>query len=177
VAVSGSESPDWATQDLRAWKVAVKRGEARAFQERVLSAADSEAAQVLVLRADLVFGLAHIRSALYHARKAMSEGRNSSEMLSMETLLYASGERQLSSAIKKMSADDNVEEVVVAWLSSGGPRPEKGWRDLEERYSGSDSVSRLRAFGISGSELSTTRQDRVCELVLEKVAAVDVIRK
>jgi len=177
VAVSGSESPDWATQDLRAWKVTVKRGEARAFQKRVLSAADSEAAQVLVLRADLVFGLAHIRSALYHARKAISEGRNSSEMLSMETLLYASGERQLSSAIKKMSADDNVEEVVMAWLSSDGPRPEEGWRELEDRYSGTDTISRLRAFGISDSELSTVRQDRACELVLEKVAAVDVIRK
>jgi KEOPS complex subunit Cgi121 len=165
-----------ASKDLKAWVVKVRQGQAPAFLERILNPATESGAQVLVMRSDMVFGLNHIRSALYHAKRAIAERRNSSESLSMETLLYASGERQLSSAIKKMSVDRTTEEVVVARLSGGSIEVDGSWLVLAD--SAKDRLlDRLMRFGISQQELDTTGRGDPIELVLERVAAVDIIKK
>src|SRR5512137_1257991 len=90
------------TNNLRVWTVSVPKGGATNIRDEVVGSALKSGVEVLVLRADMVFGTDHLRSALYHAKKAISEGRNASDSRSMETLLYASGERQLGTAIRKM---------------------------------------------------------------------------
>lgn len=122
-----------ATQGLKAWVIKINQGEALAFLERTINSANSSGTQILVLRSDMVFGLDHIRSALYHAKRSFSEKRNTSDSLSMESLLYASGERQLSSAVKKMSVDNTTGEVVVARLSGGDLEVDSSWRPLGNR--------------------------------------------
>src|SRR4030042_4940080 len=93
------------TDGLRVWKAPVSRGAAQSVLEGVVSRAAGKGVEVLVMDADLVFGADHVRAALYRARRSMRDGRNASDSLAMETLLYASAERQLSSAIKKMAVD------------------------------------------------------------------------
>ncbi|MGQ9587464.1 MAG: KEOPS complex subunit Cgi121 [Thermoplasmata archaeon] len=163
------------TEDLRAWSANVRPGEAESFLNEVVKPAMAKGVELLIIRADMVFGIDHLRSAVYHARRSMQEGTNASGSLTMETLLYASGEKQLSSAIKKMSFDRETEEIVVAALSEGSFEPPSNWRRLSDPLHG--SVERLVRFGITEEELSTLKGRNLAELVLEKVAAVDILKK
>lgn len=164
------------TRHLKAWRVRLKKGEAPAFMKDIVQASDTAGADVLVAKAELVFGTDHLRAALYHAKRAIAEGTNSSSSLAMETLLYASGERQLGSAIKKMSADAGTEEVVVAQLTGKPIHAEGTWKELHdiEPEVGTD---RFLRFGLTKGELETLKGGRPQELVLEKVAAVDILKK
>ena len=164
------------TEDLKAWSVEVAEGEAPAFMEGMLKPAAAAGVEVLVARADMVFGTDHLRSALYHAKRAMRERTNASDSLAMETLLYASGERQLSSAIKKMSVDARTKELVVAQLSGGKLSVGHGWSELKESP-GDISRDRLLRFCIGERELETHGHRGGVELVLERVAAVDILKK
>jgi KEOPS complex subunit Cgi121 len=165
-----------ATRELKAWVATVKRGEASLFLHDQVEPRKDRATQVLVTKAEMIFGIDHLRTALYHAKRAIAQGRNASNTLALETLLYASGERQLSSALKKMTVDEGTSEVVIAQLSEGNFKPEKSWRPLPDRLEKA-SKERLLSFGISEKELATIGNADPVELVLEKVAAVDVMKK
>lgn len=157
------------------WTRPVPKGGAEALMEETLSRARASGSEVLIVDGDMVFGSDHVRSAATHAAKAVAEGRNSSDSLAMETLLYASGERQLSAAIRKMSVGERTEKVVVAVLA--GPfSPGEGWTELPDRPGAPDRAA-LTRFGISEREMTTVREDRLGELVLERVAAVDVLKR
>jgi tRNA threonylcarbamoyladenosine modification (KEOPS) complex Cgi121 subunit len=164
------------TKDLRAWVVDVQAGHATASQDEILSSAAQKGVEVLVLRSDMVFGLDHLRSALFHAKKAMKEHRNASESLAMETLLYASGERQLSSAIRKMIVDSSSSEIVVVQLTAGELENARTWQPLPPARSTMPGDSLLK-FGVTGRELTTLDDHRMMDLVLEKVASVDIMKK
>lgn len=167
---------DLETRDLRAWLVKVSAGRAQEFRERLVETASRAECEVLVLRADLVFGYDHLRSALYHAKRAIREGRNSSESLAMETLLYASGERQLSTAIDKMSADASSDRVIVAQLTGSKTISDPSWEPMD-RMKDEWKPEDLARFGVSMEEMATVSPDRALDLVLEKVASVDVLKK
>lgn len=171
-----TDTLDADTSRLRAWSVRVPKGRAPQFMKGLSEKARAAGVNILVLRGDLVFGSDHLRSALFHAKRAIREGTNSADALEMETLLYASGERQLSTAISKMSVDADTEEVVVALLSEGDLTKDADWRTLEPRPSGA-SVEALRRFGISDAEISTVSEDRLGDIVLERVAAVDILKR
>ena len=164
------------TRDLRVWLVRVSHGGAKELRNRVIEAGSMAKVEVLVMRADMVFGSDHIRSALYHAKRAIREGRNASESLAMETLLYASGERQLSTAIRKMSVEDGADEVVVAQLTPGPIEEGRSWKPMERMNEGSRAES-LARFGVSKEELATVGSAKALDLVLERVASVDVLKK
>jgi KEOPS complex subunit Cgi121 len=123
----------------------------------------------------MIFGMDHLRSALYHAERAIEDGTNASDSLAMETLLYASGERQLSTAIKKMSVNDQTEELVVAKLAGGPLELDETWRELD--HTADLTADRLLRFGVTETELSTIGGRSPLELVLERVAAVDILKK
>ncbi|MGD9962730.1 MAG: KEOPS complex subunit Cgi121 [Thermoplasmata archaeon] len=160
---------------VRAWARRVAKGQAKALMDQCISEAAKSGSEVIVLDGDKVFGVDHLGSALAHASKASAEGRNASDSLAMETLLYASGERQLSSAIGKMGVGPGTTEVVLAAVR--GPfSPGEGWAELPDTDPAPDRA-RLARFGITEKEMSTVDPGRLSELVLEKVAAVDVIKK
>ncbi len=163
-----------ATRELSVWMVKLERGSAKAFFARMAQKAAAEDTDLLVLDADMVFGKDHLRSALYHAKRALSESTNVSDSLAMETLLYASGERQLSAAIRKMSVTDETTEVVVAALR-GSVSEEVAWMPMPEGPA-RPTTERLLRFGIQADEMATA-SDRAQELVLERVAAVDVLKR
>jgi tRNA threonylcarbamoyladenosine modification (KEOPS) complex Cgi121 subunit len=165
-----------ATAELKAWTLRVRKGEAESLLRTVSEAARETGSQVLVVKGELVFGSDHMRSALYHARKAIEMGSNSSDSVAMETLLYSSGERQLNSAIRKMSVDGETESVAVILLSGPDVKPEESWKEMPRTPPAVD-LARLRKFGISDCELGTISKERADELVMERVAAVDILKK
>ncbi len=144
--------------------------------DALLDDASSAGAIILVLDGSMVFGSDHLASALCHARRAIDEGRNASDSLQMETLLYSSGERQLSSAIKKMSVSDDSTIVVVARLSDDGFDPGEGWEILSRKPESAD-MDLLTRFGIDRTSAGTVRADILSDLILERVAYVDLIKK
>ena len=163
------------TEGLAAWEATIPKGTARSFLDMVSKEAFSTGAQVMITRAEMVLGIDHLRSALYHAKRSMALGTNASDSLPMETLLYASGERQLSAAIRKMSADEETTEVIVALLD-GRFQPHEGWSRLR-LLDREEVVRRLSKFGISRKEIETIGGRRPEDLILEIVAAVDVLKK
>lgn len=162
--------------ELEAWSMPVKAGDGPKLMDAVTAAAAKTGVEVLVLDGAMVFGKDHLRSALYHATRAIEDGSNSSESVLMETLLYASGERQLSAAIKKMSVSEGTSELVVARLTAGDFEPGPGWSPIPDRPPMPDR-ERLRRFGIGAGELRTIHPEKVSELVLEKIAAVDIMKR
>ena len=161
---------------IRAWKVSVKEGEAPRMMSELVERDSVHGVQVLVLRAEMVFGMDHLRAAYCHAKDSIENGSSASDSIAMETLLYASGERQLSAAIKKMSVDESTRDVVVASLAADGLQPQREWTPLPEATSEATS-ERLLKFGISDQEARTVASGRAVELILEKVAAVDILKK
>ena len=164
-----------ATEELAAWRVRITKGSAQSWLEKWANQGGRDS-DVLVLRSDMVFGLDHIRSALYHAKRAMDQGRNASNTLVMETLLYASGERQLQSAIRKLSPDKDTEEIVIACLRGKRLVPDIDWLPLVAMIEDAPHA-RMKAFGIGVAESQTVGPGKATELVLERVAAVDITKK
>ena len=146
-------------------------------QELVRTLRTIDHGEVLVIDADVVCGREHLQSAVEHAERSINAGTNSCKDMAMETMLFVSGERQISKAQEKMSPkagsqrfalvlfDANVTDVLeLSWLV----------RD--------DSVlecTRAKAvsFGISKTELETAGEDKAQDLVLERVVFVEIAKR
>lgn len=130
-----------------------------------------------MMDAGLVFGTTHILSASEHAQRAFDEGRNSSRTLATEVLLYASGERQISESIDKMGIKDGTTEFCIVLLGEAdieGLVHDLGLKEDDSVLKG--DISKLRAFGISQKEMDTLPEENVFDLVLERVAMVDLLK-
>lgn len=133
--------------------------------------------EILLMNADLVFGKDHVESAIEHADRAFKRGTNVATSKMMEVMLYASGERQLSTAIKKLGLKKGTTRVVL--VVSDSRRVDEVLRDL--KISRDDSVlegraEKLRAFGLSQKALGSVAKGMVLDLVLERVAFVDTLK-
>ena len=128
-----------------------------------------------ILNPESVFGRDHLVSALGHARRAIEQGRNTTDSVEMEFLLYVSGERQISKAIEAAGAKAQQPFVVVI---PGGESAE----DVLLRFSWErddklldPTGSRLRGAGFSTEEIESAGES-ARDLILERVARVDLIK-
>ncbi len=127
----------------------------------------------LALDADMVCGRDHLVSATMHATRAFERGDNASSTLTMETMLYASGERQISKAARKMGPKVGGERMALVLFDV--PDPEKVLRDHNLARDDSvleGSMEKALRFGITHEELRAVPADRFEDLVLERVAFV-----
>lgn len=146
----------------------------------LLKLAPSLDEEVVLIDADVVCGVDHIGSAVIHARRAFERKSNAANTLGMEVILYASGERQISKAKKKMGLHQGTKHVAVVVLS-----PEDADVDDVLRKLGLDRDDRLlectpekcNAFGLGGPEIAAIGAVRMQELVLEKVAFVEMLKR
>ena len=154
------------------------RASAVAPEEAVRTAADwgaSHGAEVCLIDARSVFGREHLESAARHAIRARDSNTMSSRSLAMETLLYASGQRQVQDAIRV--AGLRRETTTVGIVLFGDAKIDEllqamGWR-REDKVLNLASKA-LAAFGISQKEAETVPTSQRADLVLEKVALLDV---
>lgn len=141
----------------------------------------SRIAPLQVVRADRVLGADHVHSAATHARRAMAEGRNHAKTLEVEFVRYLAGERQVKAALDKVGIPDAGTDtgVVVAF---GDHRADAVRHYLHALGLDEDdavlrpSESKLLDFGITAQQLAATTPSRRMDLVLEAVAAVDLMR-
>ncbi|MBR5007606.1 MAG: hypothetical protein IKY09_01360, partial [Methanocorpusculum sp.] len=66
----------------------------------VNAAADKTGSTVVLFDAEKIAGFSHIESAVMHAKRSFEEGKAIARSLSMEILVYVSGQRQCSLASK-----------------------------------------------------------------------------
>jgi KEOPS complex subunit Cgi121 len=141
------------------------------------SVAGGADASVQLMRASMVFGRIHLESAIDHAIRSFEQGRNASNSLATETLLYASGTRQIDRAIKKMGIREGDSEIALVAFG------EFSLAELLEKanFKQDDSVldgdaSMLIEYGISEKEIDSVPESKVFDLVLERVAMVDLLK-
>src|SRR2546426_6470975 len=128
-----------------------------------------------ILNPESVFGRDHLVSALGHARRAFDQGRNTTDSIEMEFLLYVSGERQISKALEVAGA--RARQPVVVAIASGGSA-----EDLLARYSWDrddallePTAARLRRAGFSKEEIDSAGSSAT-DLILERGARGDLIK-
>ena len=130
-----------------------------------------------LLDARLVCGRDHLVAAYEHAERAMREGRNAAKALTVEFVLYASGERQIADALAKMGIRSDTTEFAI--VSFGGADIVTALEALA--LTKDDAVldasrQKLRAFGLTDAEIDSVPEDRQADLVLERIAMVDLLK-
>mgnify|MGYP001259469338 CR=1 FL=1 len=158
------------------------------FLQQLLGFSEEHHLVIQALDAKAVYGKDHLVSAAEHAVRAFHQGRNAMNSLALELLLYAAGERQIQKAIKKMGVKQGKGQVAFVIIDKK-KRPAKGKtndmivaslvrifhfvRDDKVLEGTKDTLTR---FGITQREIWTVPEQRYGDLILEKVALVDVIK-
>jgi KEOPS complex subunit Cgi121 len=133
--------------------------------------------RVLALDASMVCGREHLESAVEHAYRAFDRGTNSANDIMMETMLYASGERQISKAREKMSLREDSEGVALV-LFDAHKDDVLLVSGLEEDESVLEcNMDKLVRFGIAPQELDAVPPGKAKDLVLERVAFVEIMKR
>ena len=99
----------------------------------------------------------------------------------MEILLYASGERQLKLAIPKMGIKKGKSNVAIVIIDKKTKK--YNVEDLLEMLSLEKDekvlegdINTLKKFGLKEEEIKTVSKSNYGNLILEKVAMVDIIK-
>jgi KEOPS complex subunit Cgi121 len=124
--------------------------------------------------ADMVCGRDHLRSAAMHARRSFDRGANACSTLGVETVLYASGERQISKAVIKMGLRPGTERIALALFDADVDAILQALGLQRDDDVLEPSEEKSRRFGITEAELRAVPPDRYPDLVLERVAFVDL---
>lgn len=125
--------------------------------------------EVLGIDPEMVCGKDHLISAASCAIKAFTSKRNACSNLTMETMLYASGERQISKAADKMGIKSNNAVALVIFNENAEDILSK--LNLKQDDSILEpSEEKMMNFGISENELHSVPESKKYDLVLEHVA-------
>ena len=129
-----------------------------------------------IFDASIICGKRHIMGAWRHAKRAFKYGENISNSISMEVLLYVAATRQIDEAIKFAGAKNNGK---YAFLFIGKSKEEaiKFIKELGLKVDDSillPSLPKIKKFGITEKELKSVNKSKYADLVLEKMAMLDV---
>jgi len=156
------------------------------IKEFIISLGDLEDRTGCVIQAidaDRVASERHLIFAIEKALLAFSEERNVAKDLGVEILRYASGERQIERALL-MGVSRSTERIALAIVKPGSAE-ELAWPDSSElsqliEIDGMGCSFKLDAlretFNIAEDEIQAVGEARIPDLVLERVALVDIIR-
>ncbi len=158
------------------------------FFKQILNLSKEYNVVIQAVDADIVYGKNHLISASEHAVRAFKQKKNSTNSPAMEILLYASGERQIQRAIQKVGIKKGKINIALVFVG-GVQKEEKG--KVSDTVVGEilealnlirddkvleGDIDTLRKFGITQQELMTVPKNKQGNIILEKVAMVDVIK-
>ena len=154
-----------------------------AFIKNISNYAQKNNVCIQVFNADMVYGTLHLISAFEHAIRSIKQKSSTTNSLEMELLLYASGERQLKLAIPKMGIKKGNVNIAFLFFSKNSQIDEiiineiinKNKLQIDNKILQGD-IQTLRNFGIQENEIRTVTKTKYEDLILEKVAMVDVIK-
>ncbi|MCE8429747.1 MAG: hypothetical protein J5U19_15350 [Candidatus Methanoperedens sp.] len=132
---------------------------------------------IQVLDADKLAGEKHIRFAVEKALNSFRNETNIANDLAKEILLYAAGTRQINKAIRLgiHAGQNNVALVVV-----GGEPDLSAFEEISRaevlEYNISKKEAIMKVFSITQEEIDIAGEEKIPELVLERVALVNVFK-
>ncbi len=146
------------------------------FLQKIKNTSKEKNIVIQALDADKIAGEEHIRFAVEKAMKSIRSGTGIANDPAKEILLYAAGTRQISRAVKLgiHKGENNIVLVAVGEARLSGfdeIRPEP-----VIACSPSKREALMKAFGITDKELEAAGEGKLPELVLERVALVDLIK-
>ena len=150
---------------------------------RILAAISSKNnITIQALDADKIAGERHIRFAVKKATDAMEAHTNVANDFGVEIMRYAAGERQIEKAFS-MGLHDGENRVVFVLvgeeqsllLASNALLEIIDEKPLID-YSPSKRESIISQFNITESEIEAVGEDKISELVIERIALVDVLK-
>lgn len=137
---------------------------------------------IILFDADRLAGRDHVEAALRHAWRSWTRGEPIANSIEMEALLYAAGTRQCQVAASfGIHPGENRAYIAVCPPAPGVRDRLAGLvtfvdEDREEEI-GPEKRERLADFfGITPEEVAVVGEDRFRDLVLERVALLDVYR-
>ena len=154
------------------------------FLKKIITLSSRYDMVIQVVNADFVYGKDHLFSAVEHTIRSFKNRMNSLNSLSLEMLLYASGERQIQKAIEKIGIKKGNQKIAFIFITED----DRKILDAEVEHVLSSlnlkrddkvlegGVDTLKRFGITEDELSTIPESKYGDLLLEKVALVDIIK-
>ncbi|MFO7676978.1 MAG: KEOPS complex subunit Cgi121 [Thermoplasmatota archaeon] len=139
---------------------------------------------IQIVNADYIYGKDHIISAFLHTQRSFLQNTNSLDDVSLELLLYISGERQISKAIEKVGITSEYQRFAIILIPQ--QKHLTSQRVIQQlltmfKFTRDDTIldgdkNTLQRFGITIEELSTIPNEDYGDIILEKVALVDVIK-
>ena len=141
---------------------------------QVNDAAEQTDSTVVLFDAEKIAGFSHIESAVMHAKRSFAQGNAIARSLSMEILVYVSGQRQCSLA-SKFGLHEGENAVYVLILDGDEERAAELVKEIvTECEPFLPNEDKLKAeFSITDAELEAAGENRIEELVIERVALVD----
>ena len=137
---------------------------------------------IQALDADKIAGERHVRFAVKKATDAMEAHTNVANDLGVEIMRYAAGERQIEKAfsIGLHEGENSAVFVIVGEEQSLSLAVIALLEIIDEKplldYSVSKQKSIISQFNITESEIEAVGEDKIPELVIERVALVDVLK-
>ena len=152
------------------------------FLREIRKVADECGTHIILFDADRLTGRDHVDAALRHAWRSWAGGEPISNSIEMEALLYAAGTRQCQVAASfGIHPGENHSYIAVC-------PPAPGVRDRlaglvtfvdagrEEEIDPAKRARLAELFGITQKEVLVVGEARFRDLVLERVALLDVYR-
>jgi KEOPS complex subunit Cgi121 len=134
---------------------------------------------IVCFNAELMAGQEHVTSAMLHANRAKNKGTCISSSFEIEALLYAAGSRQCQDAAK-FGVHQGLNKCYLCIY----PVNPLVWSELltvmtvstEDWEIMTDDKMKVitSAFSITNDEIAVTGKDRIKDLVLERVALLEV---
>ena len=159
------------------YEIVGARGEVHGLSQLLNRLQSVRRGHVLALDAGMICGREHLESAVEHALRAFARGTNSANDIMMETMLYASGERQISKAREKMSVKEGADNVALVLFGASKDDVLKITGLEEDDAVLECSRSKLIRFGIEPGELDAAPSGRTSDLALERVAFVEILKR
>lgn len=169
-----------AASDIQAARCSIR--DPAAFLRDLRAIAKMHNTHIICFNADMIAGRVHAATAVANAVRAFDGGVTISNSIEMESLLFAAGSRQCTTAASfGVHAGEN--RVYICCI----PVQSEVWKALEplfhfvqENWDSIDSGKRDRlreTYAISQEEIAAAGGDeRIIDLVLERVALLQVMR-
>lgn len=147
------------------------------FLRKIKEERKSKDTVILALDADKLAGEKHLKFAIEKAMNSFKTGRNIAKDPGKEIMLYAAGTRQINRAMKigvhngknniaLVGIGNDIDLSVFDEITSGNVL----------KYDQSKNRVLMDFFNITDEEIKAVGVDKVPELVLERVALVDVMK-
>lgn len=147
------------------------------FLQKLKKISKEQNITIQALDADKLAGEEHLRFAGEKAINSFKTGKNIANDLAKEIMLYAAGTRQINKAMRVgvHNGENNIALVAI------GEKPDLSAFDEIApenvlQYNDSKKNTLMDIFNITKEELEVVGEDKIPELVLERVALVDVIK-